>query len=69
WDRTLWFCYPVRGKSMRESGIRERFKCVVVGVERGAEFFRNPDAGTVFEEGDFVWIVGEEEDVHRLLKE
>lgn len=55
------------GKSIRESGIRDVHHCVVVGVERGKSSLRNPDADTVFQEGDWVWVVGEETDVRQLF--
>ena len=38
---------PFNGKSIRDSGIRDKHKCVVVGVERGTASLRNPDADTV----------------------
>ncbi len=56
------------GKSIRESGIREIYKCVVVGLERGEASLRNPEANTVFQAGDLVWVVGEEKNVYELLK-
>lgn len=56
------------GKTLRESGIREKFKCLVVGLERGDTSLRNPDADTVFEEGDLVWVVGETSHIYELLK-
>jgi len=59
---------PFNGKSIRESGIRDKYKCVVVGVERGTASLRNPDADTVFQAGDLVWVVGEEMNVYDLLK-
>ena len=58
---------PFNGKSIRDSGIRDKYKCVVVGVERGAASLRNPDADTVFEAGDLVWVVGEEMNVYELI--
>lgn len=58
---------PFNGKSIRESGIRDKYKCVVVGVERGTASRRNPDADTVFEAGDLVWVVGEEMNVYELI--
>lgn len=58
---------PFNGKSIRESGIRDKYKCVVVGVERGKASLRNPDADTVFEAGDLVWVVGEEMNVYELI--
>ncbi len=59
---------PYMGKSIRESGIRDKYRCVVVGVERGEASLRNPDAGTVFEAGDLVWIVGEEGNVYEMME-
>lgn len=47
------------GHSIRESGIRERAECLVIGIERGNCSLKNPDPTTCFEEGDLVWIVGE----------
>ena len=55
------------GKSIRESGIRDKYKCVVVGVERGNASLRNPEADTVFQAGDLVWVVGVEADVYELI--
>ncbi len=56
-----------KGKSIGESGIRERYKCLIVGLERGEHSLRNPSAETVFEEGDLVWVVGEEMNIYQLL--
>lgn len=58
---------PFNGWTIRESGIRDKHKCVVVGVERGATSLRNPDADTVFMTGDLVWVVGEETHVYELI--
>lgn len=58
---------PFNGRTIRESGIRDKHKCVVVGVERGATSLRNPDADTVFMTGDLVWVVGEETHVYELI--
>lgn len=56
-----------KGKSIGESGIRERFKCLIVGLERGEDSVRNPEAAMFFEEGDLVWVVGEERDIYDLI--
>lgn len=58
---------PFNGKSIRESGIRELHKCVIVGMERAKCSLRRPDADTVFMAGDLVWVVGEEMDVYELI--
>ena len=57
-----------KGKTIGESGIRESYKCLIVGLERGELSLRSPSADTVFEEGDLVWIVGEESHIYELLK-
>lgn len=58
---------PFNSRTIRESGIRDKYKCVVVGVERGATSLRNPDADTVFVTGDLVWVVGEKAHVYELI--
>lgn len=48
------------GKSIRESGIRERTKGLVVGVEREDNRILNPESDFQFAKDDKVWIVGDE---------
>ena len=55
------------GKTLRESGIRDKYHCLIAGVERGGEALMTPDVNVPFEEGDVVWVVGENEDVYRLI--
>lgn len=55
------------GKTMRESGIREQYHCLIVGVERGEETLYAPDPHEPFMEDDVVWIVGENADVYKLV--
>lgn len=54
------------GLSIRESGIRDKAQCLVIGIERGKTSIKNPPPSTVFEEGDIVWIVGERRKVIHL---
>lgn len=49
---------PLRGKSIRESGIRNLGKGLVVGVERNGARQLNPDSSFVFHPDDLVWIAG-----------
>ena len=42
------------GKTMRESGIREQYHCLIVGVERGEETLHAPDPHEPFMEDDVV---------------
>ena len=55
------------GKSIKESGIRDDYRCLVVGVERGDGNLMRPDVNMIFNEGDVVWVVGERDDVYHLL--
>ena len=40
---------------------------MIAGVERGEEILMAPDVNAPFEEGDVLWVVGEKEDVYRLV--
>jgi CPA2 family monovalent cation:H+ antiporter-2 len=55
------------GKTLRESGIREQYHCLIVGVERGEETLHAPDPHEPFMEDDVVWVVGENADVYKLV--
>lgn len=57
---------PFVGKTLRESGVRDIYNCMVVGIEEGEESLTAmlPDAR--FEVGDIVWIVGEEASLKRI---
>lgn len=54
------------GRTILESGIRDKSACLVIGIERGTSSIKNPAPTTVFEEGDIVWIVGEHDKVIQL---
>lgn len=54
------------GRSIQESGIRDKAACLVVGIERGDTSLKNPPPTMLFEEGDIVWVVGEDEKILRL---
>ncbi|WP_161889780.1 cation:proton antiporter [Pontibacter russatus] len=49
---------PLLHTSIREAGVREKTKGLIVGVEKNGRRILNPDSDLVFEEGDIVWIVG-----------
>jgi CPA2 family monovalent cation:H+ antiporter-2 len=49
---------PLLGKSIRDSGIRNIGKGLVVGMERNGNRYLNPDSSMIFEEGDVVWVAG-----------
>lgn len=56
------------GKTLRESGIREKHRCLIAGIEREEEvLLMTPDVDVPFSEGDVVWVVGEKDDVYQLI--
>lgn len=55
------------GKSIRQSGIREKAKCIVMGVNRPDEdIYMNPDPSLVFQVGDIIILAGEKERLNSL---
>lgn len=58
---------PFLGKTLKEVGIREKYHCLIAGVERSEVALHAPDPHTPFAEGDVVWVVGENNDVYQLV--
>lgn len=54
------------GKTLKQSGIRDNYNCMVVGVEEGQQNLTIINPSHRFEVGDIVWVVGEEHNVERL---
>ena len=57
---------PFIGKTIVESGIREQYGCMVVGVEEGQRNLTQINSRRRFAQGDVVWVVGEQADIDRL---
>ncbi len=55
------------GKSIKESGIRDKYHCFIAGVERNNNLSVSVNIDEPFNEGDILWIVGEKEDVYQLV--
>ncbi|MBR5542210.1 MAG: cation:proton antiporter [Bacteroides sp.] len=58
---------PFRNTTIMDSGIRNNYRCLVVGVEKGNGNLISPEANMLLEEGDVIWVVGEKEDVYHLV--
>lgn len=60
---------PFCGRTIKESGIRKDFHCLVVGVESADDTsLRTPDVNVPLCEGDILWVVGEKDDLSRLFE-
>lgn len=58
---------PLLDISLKDSGIRDNFKCMVIGLEEGKERLSQVPPSRKFRKGDIVWIVGEEENLKLLM--
>ena len=54
------------GKTLRESGLRNKYHCMVVGLEQGEEALRAPDVDTPLKDGDVIWVVGEVDNIKKI---
>ena len=55
------------GKTLCESGIRDKYGCMVVGLEEGKENLSLIEPSRRFMKGDIIWIVGEEAALQAIL--
>jgi len=54
------------GKTLSDSGIRERYGCMVVGVEEGQKDLTSVNPNHRFAAGDILWVVGEKASLRAL---
>lgn len=57
---------PFIGRTLKESGIREQYNCMVVGVEEGQDSLTCMNPNREFAAGDIIWVVGEKESIKSL---
>ena len=59
---------PFVGHSIIECGIRNKYHCLVVGIESaGEDVLHTPQVHMPLKEDDVVWVVGEEDDLNQLF--
>ena len=58
---------PFVDKTLKESGIRDLYSYMVVGLEEGKENLSPVHPNRRFQEGDIIWIVGEQEALDALI--
>jgi len=57
---------PFIGKSLMESGIRQKYGCMVVGLEEGKQKLSQVKPNYRFQKGDIIWVVGEEDSLNAI---
>ena len=55
------------GKTLGESGIRDKYDCMVVGLEEGLESLTKISPSYTFQKGDIIWMVGEEAALQKIM--
>ena len=58
---------PFMNKTIKDSGIRNGYHCLVVGVEKESGKLLSPEPTMLFEVGDVVWVVGEKSNLYNLV--
>ena len=58
---------PFIGKNLKDSGIRDEYNCMVVGVDEGQKNLTLITPSRCLQAGDVLWVVGEEKDLERIL--
>lgn len=54
------------GKTIRESGVREKVNGLIVGIERNGQRVINPESHWVLQKDDIVWIAGDAQKLGNL---
>ena len=59
---------PFVGKTLESSWLLLIYGCMVVGLEEGKENLSPVNPKRRFEEGDIIWLVGEEESLNTIVR-
>lgn len=57
---------PLVGKTLKDSGIRDKYGCMLVGVEAGQHDITAIPPSRPFQAGDIIWVVGESKSIDAL---
>ena len=58
---------PFIGKTLKDSGIRDQYNCMVVGVDEGQKRLTLITPSRCLQAGDVLWVVGEHSDIERII--
>jgi CPA2 family monovalent cation:H+ antiporter-2 len=58
---------PFVGKNLIESGIRDLYSCMVIGLEEGKESLSRYAPTRKFQAGDIIWVVGEQDALDAIM--
>ena len=55
------------GRSIRASGLREKYDCMILGLQREGLPVLQPDVNMMIQSGDLIWILGSRHMAEKLL--
>ena len=55
------------GKSIRSCGLRQKYDCMILGLQRDRLPILQPDVNMTIQQGDLVWILGTERMAQKLI--
>ena len=59
---------PLLGKTIKDSNIRDKWHCLVIGLERDGYSMRNPHISLVFAKNDIIWVLGKDDMIGELAR-
>lgn len=59
---------PYCGRPIKATGIQANQHCMIIGIIRDGETMMMPDANTVIQSGDVLWVVGLESNIESLIE-
>lgn len=58
WSMEVLVNSQLRGQTIRDARIQDRYKCMIVGLQRQASRLYSPPSSTTLSAGDVLWVVG-----------
>ena len=59
---------PLIGKTLGDLKIRKKIGCMIVGIDKGDGELLSPNNSVILDADDLVWLVGEKQNVMKLLE-
>lgn len=60
---------PLLNKSIKATDLRDKWNCLIIGLERGSYTMVNPNISLVFEKDDLLWVLGKQKMINKLIRE
>lgn len=54
-------------RTIRDTGIREKYDCIILGVQRNGLPLVQPDVDLILGTGDYIWVLGTHQSAQKLL--